>query len=117
MAYGVLFCMEFVPEWKALPLSVKEKTGAVLDRLEEEGPHLGRPDVDHLKGSAYSNMKEIRVSVEGHVWRFAFAFDPVRQAVILCGGTKHGIGQARFYTWLTETADRRYKAWLEGGKR
>lgn len=116
MAYRVLFCMDFIPEWKALPLSVKERTGAVLDRLEEEGPRLGRPDVDHLIGSAYPNMKEIRVTVEAHVWRFAFAFDPERNAVILCGGTKHGISQTRFYTRLIETADRRYRAWLEGSR-
>ena len=116
MIYRVLFHADFVPEWKALPLAVKERVGEVLDRLEEEGPRLGRPDVDHLKGSAHPNMKEIRSSANGQVWRFAFAFDPARQAVLLCGGAKQGTSQTRFYTRLVETADRRYADWLEGSK-
>lgn len=116
MIYRVLFHADFVPEWKTLPLAVKERVGEVLDRLEEEGPRLGRPDVDHLKGSTHPNMKELRVSANEKVWRFAFAFDPARQAVLLCGGAKQGMSQPLFYRRLVETADRRYADWLEGSE-
>ncbi|MFC0482263.1 type II toxin-antitoxin system RelE/ParE family toxin [Gellertiella hungarica] len=50
------------------------------------------------------------------VWRFAFAFDPARQAVLLCGGAKQGMSQPLFYRRLVETADRRYADWLEGSE-
>ena len=51
--------------------------------------NLGRPNVDTLEGSDFANMKELRFRLDG-LWRFAFAFDPSRRAIILCGGNKLG---------------------------
>ena len=73
------------------------------------GPHLGRPTVDTLKGSRHTNMKEIRFSWNGQVWRVAFAFDPQRQAIVLVGGDKGGADQRRFYKRLLTVADARYE--------
>jgi hypothetical protein len=42
----------------------------------------------------------------------AFAFDPGRKAVILCGGDKSGGSQRRFYRQLIEKADRRFDGHL-----
>nr|WP_252374529.1 type II toxin-antitoxin system RelE/ParE family toxin [Hydrogenophaga sp. 2FB] len=39
--------------------------------LAEFGPDLGRPTVDTLKGSRHTNMKELRFSWNGQVWRVA----------------------------------------------
>jgi hypothetical protein len=58
--------------------------------------------VDSFAWSRYANMKELRFDAAGGVWRFAFAFDPTRKAIILCGGDKSGGSQARFY----QAADR-----------
>lgn len=91
---------------------VADKLFEVITVLAEKGPGLGRPYVDTLEGSKHSNMKEIRFSHEG-VWRFAFAFDPERQAIILVGGNKQGIDQKRFYQNLIRIADRRFVDWLE----
>lgn len=113
MSYRVLFHPSFVPEWKGLDVDLKEKVGEVLDLLEEEGPALGRPDVDRLKGSSHANMKEIRVRSNREVWRFAFAFDPRQRAVILCGGDKQGGSQELFYKRLIAKADARFTDWLE----
>ena len=44
------------------------------------------------------------------VWRFAFAFDPKRQAIVLCGGDKSGVSEKRFYQQLTDKADARFDA-------
>ena len=44
--------------------------------LREHGPQLGRPYVDTLEGSAFTNMKELRVQFRGDPWRILFAFDP-----------------------------------------
>jgi len=57
-------------------------------------------------------MKEIRFALKGS-WRFAFAFDPDRQAIILFGGNKEGINQTRFYKSLIKKADRRFDEWLQ----
>jgi hypothetical protein len=52
-------------------------------------------------------MKELRFR-HGGLWRFAFAFDTKRQAVILIGGDKEGENQDRFYRDLIKTADERF---------
>ena len=76
--------------------------------LAEFGPNLGRPTVDTLKESRYANMKELRFSWLGGVWRVAFAFDPKRQAILLVGGDKGGANQRRFYKHLIRVADERF---------
>ena len=59
--------------------------------LQEEGPALGRPLVDTIKGSVLSNLKELRSGSAGTAEvRLLFVFDPDRQAVILVGGDKAG---------------------------
>ena len=57
--------------------------------LEKEGPSLGRPLVDRVKGSKLYHLKELRVTSCGSsVIRILFAFDPKRQAVLLLAGDK-----------------------------
>jgi len=57
---------------------------ARIDLLEEHGPGLGRPVVDSIHGSRHANMKELRAGS----MRALFAFDPLRQAIVLVGGDK-----------------------------
>ena len=59
---------------------------AALDALAADGPALGRAFVDTIKGSAVSNLKELRPR-GGHL-RLLFAFDPERTAVVLVAGDK-----------------------------
>jgi hypothetical protein len=62
-----------------------------IDALSIEGPALGRPLVDTVKGSSLSNLKELRPGSAGaSEVRLLFVFDPQRQAVILVGGDKSG---------------------------
>ena len=56
-------------------------------------------------------MKELRFKQNG-VWRFAFAFDHDRNAVILIGGNKEGQNQKKFYKELIAKADGRFDDWL-----
>ena len=63
---------------------------AKLIVLEKKGPNLGRPHADTLNGFAHSNMKELRVSAAGGIWRIAFAFDLGRNAILLAAGDKRG---------------------------
>ena len=69
---------------------------------------MGRPRVDTLKGSRHSNMKELRCEAADGVWRFAFAFDPLRKAVLFCGGDKSGGSEKRCYRQLIAKADERF---------
>jgi hypothetical protein len=74
--WQVLICEEFELEFKNLPPLVRQELAARVNLLKQFGPTLGRPYVDTLKGSRYSNMKEIRFVANDGVWRIAFAFDP-----------------------------------------
>jgi hypothetical protein len=55
-------------------------------------------------------MKELRFEADDGVWRFAFAFDPNRKAVLLVGGDKSGVSEQRFYRQLIKKADNRFDA-------
>lgn len=80
-------------------------TGAI-DLLELEGPTLGRPTVDKVKGSTFHSMKELRPA--GTSIRLLFIFDPQRQAILLLGDDKAG----NWKDWYDENipiADRRYE--------
>jgi hypothetical protein len=93
----------------------KEKIAIATDLqvLAQMGPSLGRPYVDQVKGSRFSNMKELRTKVSGHVYRSLFVFDIYRQAVILNGGDKKGKDQARSYKRLVAEADELFAEYLQ----
>lgn len=113
MRWQVIFHDEFVPEFMGFSEDVQDELLAHLKVLEQFGPGLGRPQVDTLKGSKHANMKELRFSADGGVWRVAFAFDPEREAIILFGGDKARSNEKRFYKDLIRNADARFDAHLK----
>ena len=112
MTWIVLFHDAFDAEFSSLKEDLQDELLAHARLLAEFGPNLGRPTVDTLKGSRHTNMKELRFSCNGQVWRVAFVFDPQRQAILLVGGDKGGADQRRFYKRLINVADDRYDAHL-----
>ena len=110
--WEVVFDEEFFEEFGAWPYPVQDAVLSSLGKLRAFGPSLGRPTVDTLKGSAYANMKELRVDALDAPWRIAFAFDPKRKAILLTGGSKSGIPKDRFYLALIRVADARYREHL-----
>ena len=66
---------------------------------------MGRPYADTIKGSTFTNMKELRVQHDGNPYRILFVFDPQRQAVLLVGGNKGG--DKRWYEKNIPIAERR----------
>lgn len=108
LSWAVLFHDVFHAEFRALDEDLQDELLAHARLLAEFGPNLGRPTVDTLKGSSHANMKELRFSWQGEIWRVAFAFDPHRHAVLLVGGDKGGADQRRFYKRLIQVADERY---------
>jgi hypothetical protein len=108
------FHPDFRPEFAGLDAEVKEELAATILAVRSTGgPAAGRPYVDTLKGSRHQNMKELRFHTATEVWRFAFAYDPTRNAVVLCGGGKQGGSEKEFYDGLVKQADKRYDKWLK----
>lgn len=91
---------------------LKEDVLAALHILSEYGPQLGRPWVDTVKASQYTNMKELRIQHAGDPIRAFFAFDPGRQAITLCAGNKTGAGDKRFYKRMINIADAEFSKYL-----
>lgn len=111
MIWEIIFHREFEEWFFAEDLEVQTSIAMVLDVLEEQGAALGRPYVDTIKGSVFTNMKELRVQHDGNPYRILFAFDPQRQAVLLIGGNKRG--DKRWYEKNIPVADRRFAEYLE----
>ncbi|HHQ6627957.1 TPA: type II toxin-antitoxin system RelE/ParE family toxin [Serratia fonticola] len=84
---------------------------ASLMVLREKGPQLPRPYADTVKGSRYSNMKELRVQSRGIPIRAFFAFDPRHRGILLCAGNKAG-NEKRFYEVMIPIADREFTQFL-----
>jgi hypothetical protein len=104
--WEVEYTDEFGSWWETLDASAQESVAHDVELLREVGPGLGRPHVDTLKGSRYSNMKELRAQHQGSPLRTFFAFDPRRCAILLIGGDK--TGDKRFYERFVPVADRLY---------
>ena len=108
MNWAVSLHDAFAPEFDEMEEAVQDELLAMLNMLVAVGPQLGRPHADTLSGSRHANMKELRFTTAGGVWRAAFAFDPERKAILLVTGDKAGTAQKRFYKALIAKADRRY---------
>ena len=108
MSWRVRIAEEFESEFFDLQLEVQDAILTMTRLLRQFGPQLGRPRVDTLNGSRHANMKEMRFSAGGGEWRVAFAFDPVRRAVLLVAGDKSGGSDRRFYRTLIGKADERF---------
>jgi hypothetical protein len=81
--------------------------------LREEGPALGRPLVDRIKGSQLHHLKELRPGSSGRTEiRVIFAFDPTRSALLLLGGDKAGNWQ-RWYRENIPLAEQLYLDYTE----
>jgi hypothetical protein len=117
MIWEIVFHREFEEWFFTQDNEVQKSIAMVLDILEEQGASLGRPYADMIKGSTFTNMKELRVQHDGNPYRILFAFDPQRQAVLLIGGDKGG--DKRWYEKNIPIAERRFTEYLEetdGGK-
>ncbi|MDX7998268.1 type II toxin-antitoxin system RelE/ParE family toxin [Xenorhabdus sp. Reich] len=105
---------ELFDQWfEEQPDELQEDVLAAMNILELKGPMLGRPLVDTLNGSQYPNMKELRIQHHGDPIRVFSAFDPVRNAIILCAGNKAGKNQKLFYKEMINIADEQFKIHLE----
>jgi hypothetical protein len=69
MIWEIIFHEKFEEWFIAEEPDVQDSIAMVLDILENQGASLGRPYVDTIKGSAFTNMKELRVQHDGNPYR------------------------------------------------
>ena len=81
-----------------------------LDALAVDGPALGRPFVDTVKGSRHANMKEL--CPRGGNLRLLFAFDTERLGIVLVAGDKTN-NWTKWYRANIPIADERCQEHLE----
>ena len=93
---------EFAVWFDKLGESHRESVVHGVGLLELEGIQLGFPYSSDLKGSKYP-LRELRVKAQGAQIRIAYAFDPIRNAVLILGGAK--AGDDRFYRWFIPQAE------------
>lgn len=87
-----------------------EDVTASVDYLAVEGLRLGYPRSSAITGTSFA-LRELRIQSKGHPIRVFYAFDPVRNAVLIIGGDK--TGDNRFYERLVPLAKRIWKEYLD----
>lgn len=113
MTWEVRLTEEFERWFLALNDAEQVDVLAMIDVLEIVGPALGRPHADTLAGtSKVKNLKELRIQHAGKPYRAFYAFDPVRRAVLLCGGRKDGRKNKQFYNRMIKLAEAEFEKYL-----
>ena len=109
--WTVIFSPVFNSWFDELDSDEQDSVFYALKLLEQLGPQLGRPYADTLYESQLSNLKELRIQHNGKPYRAFYAFDPIRQAVMLCAGDK--TGDKRFYKKMIPLAEQIYADYLK----
>lgn len=87
---------------------------SAFEILQQEGPNLGRPLVDSIRGSSIAHLKELRPPSPGNIeYRLLFVFDETRKAIMLVAGDKSKAKSRRrkwsgWYKEAIRTAEQRY---------
>ena len=110
MAWEVEYTNEFGAWWDTLSEAEQEDIAAVVELLEERGPHLPYPYSSGVRSSRHGHMRELRIQSRGRPIRTFYAFDPRRTAILLIGGDK--TGDDRFYQRYVPMADKLYDGYL-----
>lgn len=110
MAWEIEFTDEFGEWWDGLTIEAQKSVNVGVGWLRELGPALTRPYADTVRGSKFSNMRELRVQHEGRPYRVLYAFNPLRTGILLIGGDK--TGNPRWYDQYVPRADAIYEEHL-----
>jgi hypothetical protein len=101
MSWPVILSHDYEEWLLSLPYAAQKSIAVDLNVLSIMGPQLGRPYVDHVKGSHFSNMKELRTTSSGRAYRS-----------LLAGGEKTSKAGKRLYSRLIQRADEIYERYL-----
>lgn len=105
-----------VREWyEGLDGETQAPIMVAVERLQQNGPALGRPTVGEVAGSRVHNLKELRPA--GTSIRILFVFDPRRAAILLVGADKAEHGWKAWYPGAIGDAERLYDEYLSDLRR
>lgn len=93
---------EFEEWFLDLAAADAQAVARVVGLLEARGISLGFPYSSAIEGSRHA-IRELRAQSGGRPLRVLYAFDPLRQAVLLIGGDK--TGDDRFYQRMIPQAE------------
>lgn len=97
---------EFEAWYLALGTTESDLVDYVVGLLEARGVQLGHPHSTAIVKTSVA-LRELRVTSTAHPLRVFYAFDRVRAAVLLIGGTKKG--DDRFYEEMVPLAEKIWK--------
>jgi hypothetical protein len=100
------FTDEFGEWWEGLTKREQTRVGASIEVLRQYGSTLSFPHSSAISGSRHPHMRELRSQVKGSPFRVLYAFNPLRNAILLLGGDK--TGSDRWYEINVPIADRLY---------
>lgn len=101
---------EFLSWYASLNEDEFDAINRVVGLLEARGIALGFPYSSAIAGCSYA-LRELRAQANGHPLRVIYAFDPLRQAVLIIGGDK--TGDDRFYERIIPRAESIWCAYLK----
>jgi hypothetical protein len=108
--WEVIRTEEFILWVSSLDDDAKEAIFKHVTILKRLGPSLGRPYVDTIKGSKFTNLKELRIQNKKRVFRIFFVFDPNRNIFLILGGDKKS--NSRFYEEMISKVEKLYSEHL-----
>jgi hypothetical protein len=103
---------EFLEWWESLPERQHDAVRVAIDVLEAFGVDLPFPHQSAVVGSRYA-LRELRRKSGRHQLRVFYIFDTTREAVVLIGGDKVGVGNKLFYESHVALADEIWEQYLE----
>jgi len=109
MAWEIEGTEEFQAWFSALTSAERISVAAKIDLLEEEGPSLGRPHADTLKGSRLTNLKELIIQHAGNPYRVIIRFRSAPNR----GSFARRKADRKWYKTTIPEAEKIYERYLE----
>ena len=106
----IVYTDEFGAWFDTLSEAEQDRVYRSVGLLEAYGVTLPFPHSSSIEGASFA-LRELRTQVKGDPLRTLYAFDPLRQAVLLIGGDK--TGDDRFYERMIPIAERIWHDYLE----
>jgi len=111
VAAEIEFTDEFGDWWAGLAENEQTRVRASIELLRQYGVGLPFPHSSGVASSRHTHMRELRAQCEGNPIRVLYAFNPLRNAILLLGGDK--TGNDRWYEVHVPIADRLYDEHLK----